>query len=231
MTEISQSDQKDNSINVRTESHLETEDNQNPSNHSESLNNKMLGQKNESSDQEQLPVDIDKNIIKKHPAPSSEEKDPEKNKPTKINEASTIATSTVILNKSDIMGENDPYNNLNLPKMENKKMSAIELGQQGNNNNAARLGFFGKTKQWAGNVWRSMTSINLGQMWAKQEFEECYDSSGNKIKVPKKKIPLKKPPKKPVDPDEKKAIYQIKEEQQNYEVRSFESFPYGGFFI
>lgn len=228
MTEEKKSDDVESSLNTKTESHLETEDIPNPSNQLESIQTKgnIIRNVSESSSDKQISLNVDVNQLKND---AEKEKNSRGMGKTKVNETSTIATSTMILNKSDIIGEKDPYNNLNLQNLEKKKMSAIELGQQGKDKE--KMGFFGKTKQWAGNVWRSMTSINLGQMWAKPEFEECFDSAGNRIKVPKKKIPLKKQPKKEIDPEEKKAIYEIKQEQQNYEVKSFDSFPYGGFFM
>lgn len=226
-------EKKEESINVKTETHLETEDQSKASPLEKKINIINTSSNYKINEITQEVLDMAQNTNPQELNIINENQEKIISSPIKINESNTIATSQVFLTKSEIMEGKDPYMDLNksLPVMQTKKVSAMELGQQNKETNGQKMGLFGKTKQWAGNVWRSMTNVNLGgTWWRKMEYEDAYDSSGNKIKVPKKKIPLKKQPAKP-DPEEKRVIYQVKEDQQTYSVKSFEGFPYGGFFI
>ena len=80
----------------------------------------------------------------------------------------TISTSTGT-------ESNSSQQDNNLIKMKNKKLS-----------------FSVKTKQWAGNVWNSIKKINIKNMFPKTEYEEYRNANGDIVKIPKKKIPLKK---------------------------------------
>lgn len=153
----------------------------------------------------------------------------------KINEVSTIATSNVFLNKSEIMGEKDPYVNLNksLPNIKTQPtIMELSEGDRGQNKDQQKqnVGFFGRTKNWAGNVWRTMTNFNFGRLWQRPEFEECYDASGNIIKIPKKKLPLKKQSPKQTE-EERRIQYTLKKEQNYLETAAFDGTTYGSFFI
>ena len=55
-----------------------------------------------------------------------------------------------------------------------------------------KLSFSDKTKQWAGNVWNSIKKINIKKMFPKTEYQEYRNANGDMVKIPKKKIPLKK---------------------------------------
>ena len=52
--------------------------------------------------------------------------------------------------------------------------------------------FVGKTKDWAGNMWNSIKNIKFKNMFAKAEFKEFRNANGDIVKIPVKKIPLKK---------------------------------------
>ena len=66
----------------------------------------------------------------------------------------------------------------------------------------------GKIKKWAGNIWNSIKNINLKNMFSKTEYEEIRNANGDIVKIPKKKLPLKK--KKKLT---EKQINKINEEQ------------------
>ena len=51
------------------------------------------------------------------------------------------------------------------------------------------LTFAGKTKQWAGNFWNSIKNIKI---FPKTEYQEYRNANGDIVKIPKKKLPLKK---------------------------------------
>ena len=55
-----------------------------------------------------------------------------------------------------------------------------------------KLSFSDKTKQWAGNIWHSIKKVNIKNVFTKTEYKEIRNANGDIIKVPKKKIPLKK---------------------------------------
>ena len=55
-----------------------------------------------------------------------------------------------------------------------------------------KLSFSDKTKQWAGNIWNSIKKVNIKNVFTKTEYKEIRNANGDIIKVPKKKIPLKK---------------------------------------
>ena len=66
--------------------------------------------------------------------------------------------------------------------------------QQDNNSTNSNIikpkTFAGKTKQWAGNFWTSIK--NIKNIFPKTEYEEYRNANGDIVKIPKKKIPLKK---------------------------------------
>ena len=63
---------------------------------------------------------------------------------------------------------------------------------QQENTNLEKKSFAGKTKKWAGNVWNSLKNIKLKKIFPKQEFKEFRNANGDLVKIPVKKIPLKK---------------------------------------
>ena len=54
------------------------------------------------------------------------------------------------------------------------------------------IGFMGKTKQWASNFWNSMKNFNIKNIFPKTEYIEYRNFNGDMVKIPKKKLPLKK---------------------------------------
>ena len=57
------------------------------------------------------------------------------------------------------------------------------------NDTVVKKSFAGKTKQWVGNLWNSIKKIKI---FPKEEFLEYRNANGDMVKVPKKKLPLKK---------------------------------------
>ena len=65
--------------------------------------------------------------------------------------------------------------------------------QQGMNSKIfSKKSFAGKTKEWAGNMWNSLKNIKLKNMFPKTEYKEFRNANGDLVKIPVKKIPLKK---------------------------------------
>ena len=64
--------------------------------------------------------------------------------------------------------------------------------QQSENSQSKKKSFAVKTKEWAGNMWSSLKKINFKNMFAKAEFKEFRNANGDIVRIPVKKIPLKK---------------------------------------
>ena len=93
-----------------------------------------------------------------------------------------MTTQIELLNKK----ENDsPINELNKEtiKKDNKKEEEKEDSNKKNDN------FYQKTKKLAGNIWKY---VNIANYFPKTEYKEYRNCNGDWVKVPVKKIPLKK---------------------------------------
>ena len=146
-----------------------------------------------------IPEKEEKNKIIK-----SQTKKEESNTNTNEN-GTTISTLVFLSNKSDI-GEIQINPNLNLEKQIPKDTITTSTGTEynssqqdkaSNNSNANKLekpkiSFSGKTNQWAGKVWNSIKKLNIKKMFPKTEYQEYRNANGDIVKIPKKKIPLKK---------------------------------------
>ena len=65
--------------------------------------------------------------------------------------------------------------------------------QQGMNSKIfIKKSFAGKTKEWAGNIWNTLKNIKLKNIVPKAEFKEFRNANGDLVKIPVKKLPLKK---------------------------------------
>ena len=93
-----------------------------------------------------------------------------------------MTTQIELLNKK----ENDsPINELN--KEPNKKDILKEEDKKDSNNKNDN--FYQKTKRLAGNIWKY---VNIANYFPKTEYKEYRNCNGDWVKVPVKKIPLKK---------------------------------------
>ena len=104
--------------------------------------------------------------------------------------------------------------------------------QDSNSNNSnskegtkPRISFAGKTKRWAGNVWNSIKKINIKKMFPKTEYQEYRNANGDMVKIPKKKLPLKK--KKHLNDN---VLNQISKEQNKIVVSTYDGVASGLYF-
>ena len=117
-------------------------------------------------------------------------------------ECGTTVSTLVFLEAKD---NNEPIpENLNIERIPQdtipKDTISTSTGTDSNNseNNSnkedikPKRTFAGKTKAWAGNVWSSIKKINIKNMFPKTEYQEFRNANGDIVKIPKKKIPLKK---------------------------------------
>ena len=98
-------------------------------------------------------------------------------------ESGTVTTSVGFLypyNKG-----NSPIDNLN--KSSQKTEDTSNLSKSTNERDTES--FYQKTKRWAGTVW---SYIDVRNYFPKTEYLEYRNANGDMVKVPKKKLPLKK---------------------------------------
>ena len=112
---------------------------------------------------------------------------------THIEENSTTITNLAFLNKSSL--EPTPEN-LNKIPQDTKSLSTQSESNNSQNKNSSQIvkkkTFIGRTKEWAGNVWNSIKKFQFRKIFAKPEYKVFRNSNGDLVKIPVKKIPLKK---------------------------------------
>jgi hypothetical protein len=142
------------------------------------------------------------------------------------NESGTVTTTIGFLKPAE-----DPLTNLN-KSLENKN---------NNNNNSNNLSsskdeksvsttdesFYQKTKRWAGTVWSYM---NVKNYFPKAEYIEYRNANGDMVKIPKKKIPLKK---KKVEVDDEQYIVNktVDRDRIKMNFHAADNVPYASNFI
>ena len=106
---------------------------------------------------------------------------------THIEENSTTITNLAFLNKSSL--EPTPENLNKIPQ----DTKSLSIQPESNNSQITKKKtFIGRTKEWAGNVWNSIKKFQFRKIFAKPEYKVFRNSNGDLVKIPVKKIPLKK---------------------------------------
>ena len=160
-------DPQDNVIEQKTENNkqekkIEPQDN-------------VIEQKIEKNKQEKK-IEPQKKILQKIIKKNSKE-DNEKN------ETKSFATSL----------EQETNINLTLPTCSNiSELSKSVDANKPNQQQKQKLGLMSRTKSWMGNIWQSMKKVNVKKFWHKAEYIEYKTANGDIIKIPKKKLNLKK---------------------------------------
>ena len=109
----------------------------------------------------------------------------QQNVPEKKDEAGTTISNINFLTKFNKEGIIETLNN-EIPK----DTISTSTGTSSNNSQQENVkSFYGKTKKWAGNIWNSLKNIKI---FPKKEFKEFRNANGDLVKIPVKKIPLKK---------------------------------------
>ena len=113
------------------------------------------------------------------------------NNHTHINENSTTITNLAFLRKSEL--EPTPEN-INKISQQTSSISTLpeEINSQKKGNITKKKTFVGRTKEWAGNVWNSIKKFEFKKIFAKTEYKIFRNANGDLVKIPVKKIPLKK---------------------------------------
>ena len=104
-------------------------------------------------------------------------------------ENGTIATTMEFL-KPNNEENNSPLYNLNKSLQKTEDSSTINIPNNiPNDQSGTNESFYQKTKRWAGTVWGY---VNIANYFPKTEYLEYRNANGDMVKVPKKKLPLKK---------------------------------------
>ena len=127
---------------------------------------------------------------------------PEKNNNAKKEDenAETMMTQVPFMNELD---KKEPIYELNNASEKTDDTSKNSSVKEEDSKNLSRKSesFYQKTKRWAGTVW---SYVNIANYFPKTEYKEYRNCNGDWVKVPIKKIPLKK--KKVVETDEEHII-------------------------
>ena len=121
---------------------------------------------------------------------------PSKNTPSNADDVGTTISNLAFLKKNY---EEPAINNLNtlkvIPQVSISLTNELDANNSQKDKNLAHKkskSFVGKTKDWAGNMWNSIKNIKFKKMFGKAEFKEFRNANGDIVKIPVKKIPLKK---------------------------------------
>ena len=79
--------------------------------------------------------------------------------------------------------------NKSLEKADDNSKNSSSLKEEPKEVQSQNESFLQKTKRWAGNVW---SYINIANYFPKTEYKEYRNTNGDWVKIPVKKIPLKK---------------------------------------
>ena len=112
-------------------------------------------------------------------------------KPSEIqqeNETGTVTTTIGFLNNNEDK-KNDVLYNLNNSLQKTNDTSSNNSSKDQKSVSTSNESFYQKTKRWAGTVWSYM---NIKNYFPKQEYLEYKNANGDMVKIPKKKLPLKK---------------------------------------
>ena len=103
-------------------------------------------------------------------------------------ETDTMITQVPFMNEID---NKEPINELNksLEKTDDSSKNSSKGEEDKKEPNKQNESFYQKTKRWAGNVW---SYVNIANYFPKTEFKEYRNANGDWVKIPVKKIPLKK---------------------------------------
>ena len=104
-------------------------------------------------------------------------------------ENGTIATTMEFLKPNNEEKDSPLYNlNKSLQKTDDSSTISIPNNTTKNQSNTNES-FYQKTKRWAGTVWGY---VNIANYFPKTEYLEYRNANGDMVKIPKKKLPLKK---------------------------------------
>ena len=135
-------------------------------------------------------------ILKGKEAKNKSSNQNESNNNQEINADKAITESNIVfLEKNNQEPSPENINNIQFFPQDTASISTgteSNNSQQSENSQSKKKSFAVKTKEWAGNMWSSLKKINFKNMFAKAEFKEFRNANGDIVRIPVKKIPLKK---------------------------------------
>ena len=144
-------------------------------------------------------------------------------------ESGTVTTTITFL-KPEEDKKNDPLYNLN-NSIENKNNNItnnnLSQSKDEKSVSTADESFYQKTKRWAGTIW---SYVNVKNYFPKAEYMEYRNANGDMVKIPKKKIPLKK---KKVEVDDEQYIVNktVDRNRTQMNFHAADNVPYASAFI
>ena len=176
---------------------------------------------NINNDNQKEEIEVKVHNIKESSAPfETKELQPE-------NESGTVTTTLGFLKPGEEV-KNDPLFNLN-KSLENKNniSNNSNTSKDEKSVSTADESFYQKTKRWAGTIWSYM---NVKNYFPKTEYIEYRNANGDMVKIPKKKIPLKK---KKVEIDDEQYIVNktIDRDRAKMNFHAADNVPYASAFI
>ena len=141
------------------------------------------------------------------------------------NESGTVTTTIGFL-KPEEDKKNDPLYNLN-NSLENKNNNNLSQNKDEKSVSTSDESFYQKTKRWAGTIW---SYVNVKNYFPKAEYIEYRNANGDMVKIPKKKIPLKK---KKVEVDDEQYIVNkaVDRSRTQMNFHAADNVPYASAFI
>ena len=142
-------------------------------------------------------------------------------------ESYTVTTSLNFLNTN--YGKNDPLKNLNNSSQQTDDTSnSININKVKDENKNKSETFYQKTKRWAGTVW---SYIDIRNYFPKTEYLEYRNANGDMVKVPKKKLPLKKNNKQKIKEEEYIINKKIENETNEANIFAAGTVPMANYFM
>ena len=121
----------------------------------------------------------------------------------------------------------DAISNLTKSTEKTEETSKNSSGTSDKDEKAETESFYQKTKRWAGTVWNY---VNIKNYFPKTEYIEYRNCNGDMVKIPKKKIPLKK---KRVEPTNEQYIINktVDRDNQKIQINAADNVPFASYFI
>ena len=143
-------------------------------------------------------------------------------------ESGTVTTTLGFLNNEKEDKKNDPLYNLNKSLEKTEDSSTNNESQKDDKlSSISNESFYQKTKRWAGTIW---SYVNVKNYFPKIEYLEYRNANGDMVKIPKKKLPLKK---KKLEIDDEQHIVNktVERDRVKMNVYAADNVPYASAFI
>ena len=129
--------------------------------------------------------------------------------------------------QNGIEGKKDTISNLTKSTEKTDETSKNSLEASNKDEKAETESFYQKTKRWAGTVWHY---VNIKNYFPKTEYIEYRNCNGDMVKIPKKKLPLKK---KRVEPTNEQYIINktVDRDNQKIQINAADNVPFASHFI